>query len=88
MRVAVNLTWMAPGRVGGSEQYLTRQLMGLDDDEFDIDLLCDAAVVHHHPARTERFRTTAMPFSGDHRAIRIGMEHSWLALRARGAGRT
>ncbi|MFW2334318.1 glycosyltransferase family 4 protein [Ilumatobacter sp.] len=85
MRVAVNLTWMAPGRVGGSEAYLTRQLMGLDDHEFEIDLLCDAAVLDHHPVLTERFRTTAMPFSGGHRVIRIGLEHSWLALRARGA---
>lgn len=85
MRVAVNLTWMAPGRVGGSEEYLTRQLMGLDDHEFEIDLLCDAAVLEHHPALTERFNTTAMPFSGGHRIIRIGLEHSWLAMRARGA---
>lgn len=85
MRVAVNLTWMAPGRVGGSEEYLTRQLMGIDASEFAIDLLCDAAVLDHHPVLTERFRTTAMPFSGGHRAIRIGLEHSWLALRARGA---
>lgn len=85
MRVAVNLTWMAPGRVGGSEEYLTRQLMGVDPSEFAIDLLCDAAVLEHHPVLTERFRTTAMPFSGGHRVIRIGLEHSWLAVRARGA---
>jgi len=76
---------MAPGRVGGSEEYLTRQLMGVDASEFAIDLLCDAAVLDHHPVLTERFRTTAMPFSGTHRVIRIGLEHSWLAFRARGA---
>jgi alpha-1,3-rhamnosyl/mannosyltransferase len=76
---------MAPGRVGGSEEYLTRQLMGVDASEFEIDLLCDAAVLDHHPVLTERFRTTAMPFSGGHRATRIGLEHSWLAFRARGA---
>ena len=85
MRVAVNLTWMAPGRVGGSEEYLTRQLMGVDESEFAIDLLCDAAVLDAHPILTDRFRTTAMPFSGGHRVIRIGLEHSWLAVRARGA---
>ena len=27
--VAVNLLWLVPGRVGGSEQYLARQLLGL-----------------------------------------------------------
>src|SRR5262245_21845143 len=30
--VAVNLLWLAPGRVGGSEQYLVRQLAGLPSD--------------------------------------------------------
>ena len=29
--VAVNLLWCVPGRVGGSEQYLVRQLVGLAD---------------------------------------------------------
>ncbi len=29
IRVAVNLCWLVPGRVGGSEQYLVRQLRGL-----------------------------------------------------------
>ncbi len=28
-RIAVNLLWCVPGDVGGSEQYLVRQLLGL-----------------------------------------------------------
>lgn len=85
MRVAVNLTWMAPGRVGGSEEYLTRQLLGVDPSEFDVDLLCDPAVPDAHPLLAGRFRMVSMPLSGDHRAVRIALEHSWLVMRTRAA---
>jgi hypothetical protein len=30
-RVGVNLLWCVPGKVGGSEEYLTRQLLGLHE---------------------------------------------------------
>ena len=37
-RVAMNLLWARPGRVGGSEDYFARQLLGLRefDHEFDV----------------------------------------------------
>jgi glycosyltransferase involved in cell wall biosynthesis len=83
--VAVNLTWMTPGRVGGSEEYLTRQLCGISPSEFDLDIYCDRRFAECHPGLAERFRTTAMPSVGDRRAMRIALEHSWLAVAARGA---
>ncbi|MEY2627468.1 MAG: hypothetical protein RJB08_1227, partial [Actinomycetota bacterium] len=35
LRVGVNLLWCRPGKVGGSEQYLSRQLAGLLAVEHD-----------------------------------------------------
>jgi alpha-1,3-rhamnosyl/mannosyltransferase len=85
VRVAVNLTWMTPGLVGGSEEYLTRQLIGVDPSAFEVDLYCDPAFPDAHPALAARFRSVAMPASGRRRAARLAFEHSWLALRTRDA---
>lgn len=85
MRVAVNLTWLAPGRVGGSEEYLTRQLSGVDDSVFDVDLYCDRAFVAHHPELADRFAVNTMPRWGRRRVARVALEHTWLAARTRGA---
>ncbi len=89
MRIAVNLTWMTPGRVGGSEEYLTRQLMGIEPagfgGEFDVELFVDRAFRSAHPELAERFATAAMPPAGDRRVVRIGLEHTWLVSRTRHA---
>ena len=34
--VAVNLMWCRPGGVGGSEEYLCRQMLGLPESRFDV----------------------------------------------------
>ena len=84
-RVPVNLTWIAPGRVGGSEEYLVRQLMGFCDDEFEPEVICTAAFAAAHPDLVARFPTRVSPFRRDHRGMRIGLEHTWLAGLTRGA---
>lgn len=84
-RVAVNLLWIAPGRVGGSEQYLQRQLLGLDAPEFDVELYCTAAFAAAHPELTTRHRVVVAPGGQDWRGGRIAAEHTWLAARTRGA---
>lgn len=83
--VAVNLTWMAAGRVGGSEQYLTRQLLGLDASGFDLTIYCDREFRAAHPVLAERFDTSAMPGPTDSRAARVVAEHTWLAAASRHA---
>ena len=85
MKVAVNLTWLTPGRVGGSEEYLVRQLSGLDTEEFDIELLCDALFPEAHPDLAARFRIATMPIPSRYRGLRIGLERSWLPVRTRHA---
>lgn len=80
MKVAVNLTWLAPGRVGGSEEYLTRQLSGLEATDLEIDLYCDSNFGEHHPDLTQRFtaREMQLPFASSNRLSRIVLEHTWL----------
>jgi alpha-1,3-rhamnosyl/mannosyltransferase len=89
-RVAVNLTWVAPGRVGGSEQYLVRQLLGLTTvagepgiDRFDLDVFASGAFHRAHRELTGVGRRIA-PIPIDNRAVRLVVEHSWLAVRTRG----
>lgn len=84
MRVAVNLTWLTPGRVGGSEEYLTRQLLGVDRSEFAVELYAEPAFGEAHPVLVDRFGFRPMPAAG-HRATRIALEHTWLGARVRGA---
>lgn len=84
MKVAVNLTWLTPGRVGGSEEYLTRQLLGVDASAFEVDLYAERSFGPAHPDLVDRFGFRPMPVAGN-RATRILLEHTWLAMQARGA---
>jgi glycosyltransferase involved in cell wall biosynthesis len=83
--VAVNLLWIAPGRVGGSEQYLQRQLLGLTDPTIAASLYCTPAFAAAHPELAERHRLDVAPGGQDVRAGRIAAEHTWLARRTRSA---
>ena len=83
--VAVNLLWLSPGRVGGSEEYLTRQLDGLDPGAGIVPtLFCQPTFAAAHPELSSKFETVPFSFDRDWRAVRIAAEHSWLALRSRG----
>ena len=85
--VAVNLLWCVPGDVGGSEQYLVRQLAGLaaQPNEFDLTLYCVPRFVDAHPELADRARVVAAPISGASRPLRIITEQTWLARRTRRA---
>ncbi len=85
--VAVNLLWCVPGEVGGSEQYLARQLVGLADEAAEIEptLYCLSSFIGAHPELAERARLVAAPTAGTDRKRRILAEHTWLARRTRSA---
>ncbi len=86
LAVAVNLLWVAPQRVGGSEEYLTRQLAGLDPAAgVSPTIYCQRALVDAHEELTGRYPTVAVPLGPDWRWARIVAEHTWLAARTRGA---
>jgi glycosyltransferase involved in cell wall biosynthesis len=84
-RVAVNLTWIAPGRVGGSEEYLARQMLGLAAAAPDVEptLFATEAFFDAHPELVG-FEQCVAPFRRDRRAVRLAVEHTWLAARTRG----
>ncbi len=82
--IAVNLLWLAPGRVGGSEEYLVRQLAGLPDD-VDVTLYGTPTLRAAHPELTTRFATSELRVRRDSRALRIVAEHSWLSWATRAA---
>jgi alpha-1,3-rhamnosyl/mannosyltransferase len=84
--VVVNLLWLAPGRVGGSEQYLTRQLVGLPADAaFRVRLCCQPAFRRAHPQLAARYAVVAPPFDRDWRPARLLTEHTWLPVHSRHA---
>ncbi len=85
--VAVNLLWCVPGAVGGSEQYLVRQLRGMlavpQRPSFTLYVL--PGLVAAHPFLADVGRVVTAPFSGRSRPLRVAAEHSWLAWRDRHA---
>jgi glycosyltransferase involved in cell wall biosynthesis len=86
LRADVNLLWLAPGRVGGSEQYLARQLAGLPDGSaVRPRLYVQPAFVVAHPELSDRFETVPLPIDRDWRGLRVVAEHTWLWARTRGA---
>lgn len=87
VQVAVNLLWCLPGRVGGSEDYLVRQLKGLGqlDHGFDVTLYVPRDFPAAHPDLAAMHRVVTSPVDGQRRPVRVGVEHTWLARQTRGA---
>jgi glycosyltransferase involved in cell wall biosynthesis len=85
----VNLTWLAPGRVGGSEEYLCRQLAGLfaagAAEDLTVRLFCQPSFPLAHPEFNGRADMVTLPIDRDIRIVRIAAENSWLARHTRGA---
>ena len=87
-RIAVNMLWCRHGQVGGSEQYLVRQLLGLhhaSNDEFEIEVFAPRgfAAVHPHLASAVSIRESRS--AQGVRPLRVISESTWLASRVRGA---
>ena len=84
-RIAVNLAWCVPGRVGGSEEYLVRQLMGIVDhrEEFDVHVFAPKGFVAAHPELAELMPIHEVPTTATRRSLRIIVENTWLARATR-----
>jgi len=88
MRVSVNLLWCRHGKVGGSEQYLVRQLLGLREaanDEFEVDVYAPRGFASAHPQLARAVSIHESKSSQNARPLRVLSESTWLASRARGA---
>lgn len=86
-RVAVNLLWCVPGRVGGSEQYLVRQLAGLREacgNEFDLQVFAPRGFDRAHPSLANAAKLHESRSEEHVRPLRVAREATWFAARARG----
>jgi alpha-1,3-rhamnosyl/mannosyltransferase len=85
--VGINLLWLVPGQVGGSEQSTLVTLRGLRDlapADLDLRLFVLEPFLDAHPDVVQAFSTEVLPVSGRSRAVRVVAEASWLARRTRG----
>ncbi len=86
LRVGVNLTFVRPGRVGGTEEYLTRLLGALadgdgHDDGLGVTLVVLPGFPAAHPDLAARFRCEVAPVPGGVRPLRVLAESTWMARR-------
>ena len=84
-RIGVNLLWLVPGVVGGSEEYTTRLLRALAAQapaDLDLTLFALASFAEAHPDLADAFPTVAVNVDGRRKAERVAVETTWLALEA------
>lgn len=90
-RIAVNLTWCRPGLVGGSEDYLVRQLLGWNElprdavEDLALTLSVAPGFAAAHPDVAAAFELREMPLAGHRRLLRVAAENTWLAWATRDA---
>ncbi|MGF1599360.1 MAG: glycosyltransferase family 4 protein [Acidimicrobiales bacterium] len=85
--IGVNLCWLVPGVVGGSEEYTLRLLRAVDrlgDDNLWIRLYGQRELFEAHPDLASRFECRSAPGPAAVKGARIGLEHTWLAAATRG----
>lgn len=84
-KVGINLLWMVPGVVGGSETYMIRLLSGLAERPSDIEYTVFALpqFASSHPKLERSFRVAYAPVSGQWKSFRIAGENTWLAAQCR-----
>ena len=84
-RIAMNLLWCVPG-VGGSEEYLVRQLVGLSEieTEYLVDVFAPRGFSQRQPVIAEKFTVIEAPSECLRREQRVLLEHTWLAAKTRG----
>ncbi len=88
-RVAINLLWLVPGVVGGSETYTSRLLHGLAERSSDLDytLFALPQFASSHPELARTFRTVYAPMRGQLKPARVlAGEAGWMALQCRRMG--
>jgi glycosyltransferase involved in cell wall biosynthesis len=86
LRVGVNLLWCLPGGVGGSEEYLARQLTGLRDvaPEIDATLFVVPGFAAAHPELAASHQLVVSSLDARRRGRRVLTEATWLPSRLHG----
>jgi alpha-1,3-rhamnosyl/mannosyltransferase len=84
--VGVNLLWLVPGVVGGSEEYTVRLLAALDElapQDLRLRLYVRPELHRAHPDLVGRFESVPVPRGVGAKSARVAAEHSWLAAVTR-----
>ena len=81
--VSVNLLWCVPGQVGGSEDYLVRQLLGLGHIGSPLrpTVYAPRGFANAHPELDAVADIVEAPVTGESRVRRIAAESTWLFER-------
>lgn len=90
-RVGMNLLWLVPGEVGGSEEYtvgLLRAYLQLNEAHPEaivpeVVLYVNRRFAREHQALSSAFPTVVAPIAGSSRPWRVLIESTWLAWRTR-----
>ena len=85
LQVGVNLLYLKPGVVGGSEVYIERLLRALGTeaaDDVELTLFVNRRFRDAHADLASDHDTVIAPISGDSPPIRIAIESTWLAFEA------
>jgi alpha-1,3-rhamnosyl/mannosyltransferase len=90
-RVGVNLLWMVPGVVGGSEDATIRLLCGIAESgpaaaDVELVLFVLPSFATAHPDLADQFRCVVAPVDGTSKPRRVLAESTWLPRAARRAG--
>jgi glycosyltransferase involved in cell wall biosynthesis len=87
VKVGVNLLWLVPGDVGGSEQSTLASLRALGElapPDLDLRLFVLEPFAAAYPDVVAAFPTEVMALSGRSRVVRVLGEATWLARRTSG----
>lgn len=84
MKVGVNLLWLVPGVVGGSEEYTIGLLDAVADAaEVDLTVFAQPTLLETHPHLDEAFEVVTLPRTVAMKPARFAAECSWLAVAGR-----
>lgn len=86
LRVGVNLMWLVPGVVGGSEEYTTgllRAIAELSTPKVHLTLFTLPGFASAHPDLAAGFATVVAPVEGRSKMRRVLAESTWLPRMAR-----
>ena len=77
--IAVNLMWLRPGEVGGSESYIRRVLRSVAAARPDLDLCLIGGVEALESVAPQNAKLVTPPVSNRARAARVAAERMWLS---------
>lgn len=79
--VGINLLWLVPGVVGGSEEYTVRLLAAMDEQRpasVNVRIYGRRSLFEAHRELADRFEAVVAPPMPESKVARVGLEATWL----------